>query len=254
MKPGYLNLHGYVKSRTDWLLRELPVQKRRCSSLVRRARNVLDRWGLEQLVYGEETISEGEETSRVHGVLAGKRIAVLVARGFDQVELTESVQALERAGADTEIVSPGGGKVRGWNDGTWATTVFRIDVPLSNADPESYDGLLLPGGAMSPDTLRRNPQALRFVRSFFDARKPVAAICHGPWPLLSAGLLNGRTLTSYVPLQRDFENAGARWVDREVVVDDGLVTSRTPDDIPAFNRKMIEEFARDRRETRGAGV
>jgi protease I len=127
-----------------------------------------------------------------------------------------------------------------------------VDVPLDRADPNEYDALLLPGGVMNPDKLRRNPKALQFVRSFFDARKPVAAICHGPWTLIDAGVVNGRKVTSYESIQTDLKNAGAQWVDQEVVVDNGLVTSRKPDDLPAFNRKMIEEIAEGRHEQRRA--
>jgi protease I len=127
-----------------------------------------------------------------------------------------------------------------------------VDVPLDRADPNEYDALLLPGGVMNPDKLRRNPKAQQFVRSFFDARKPVAAICHGPWTLIDAGVVNGRKVTSYESIQTDLKNAGAQWVDQEVVVDNGLVTSRKPDDLPAFNRKMIEEFAEGRHEQRRA--
>jgi protease I len=127
-----------------------------------------------------------------------------------------------------------------------------VDVPLDRADPNEYDALLLPGGVMNPDKLRRNPKALQFVRSFFDARKPVAAICHGPWTLIDAGVVNGRKVTSYESIQTDLKNAGAQWVDQEVVVDNGLVTSRKPDDLPAFNRNMIEEIAVGRHELRRA--
>ncbi|HEX6291508.1 MAG TPA: type 1 glutamine amidotransferase domain-containing protein [Herpetosiphonaceae bacterium] len=179
--------------------------------------------------------------------LNGKKVAILVADGFEQVELTEPKKALEQAGAQTQIVSPVSGQVKGWQHTEWGEQ-FPVDVPLSQANPDDYDALLLPGGVMNPDKLRRNQQALEFVRSFFAAGKPVAAICHGPWTLIDAGLVKGRTLTSYESIQMDLKNAGAQWVDQEVVVDQGLVTSRKPDDIPAFNRKMIEEFAEGRHE------
>jgi protease I len=174
--------------------------------------------------------------------LNGKRIAILVADGFEQVEMTEPRQALEQAGAQTQIVSPSQGQVKGWNHTEWGDR-FPVDVPLAQARPDDYDALLLPGGVMNPDKLRVNKQALQFVRAFFDAGKPVAAICHAPWTLIDAQVVKGRKITSYESIQTDLKNAGANWVDQEVVTDQGLVTSRKPDDIPAFNRKMIEEFA-----------
>jgi protease I len=185
--------------------------------------------------------------------LNGKRIAILVTDGFEQVELTEPKQAIEQAGARAEIVSPAKGKVKGWNHTEWGDQL-PVDVPLEQARPDDYDGLLLPGGVMNPDKLRMNKQAVQFVRAFFDAGKPVAAICHGAWTLIEAGVVGGRTLTSYPSIQTDLKNAGARWVDQEVVVDNGLVTSRNPNDIPAFNRKMIEEFAEGRHAQRQVGV
>ena len=175
-------------------------------------------------------------------VLEGKRVAILVADGFEQVELTDPRDALDSAGAKTEIVSPASGKVKGWKHTKWGSS-FPVDITLSEARAEDYDALLLPGGVMNPDKLRKDETALRFVRSFFDAHKPVAAICHGPWTLIDAGVVKGRRLTSYQSIRTDLKNAGALWVDEEVVVDNGLVTCRQPDDIPAFNRKMIEEFS-----------
>ncbi len=177
--------------------------------------------------------------------LDGQKVAILVADGFEQVELTEPKRALEQAGAQTQIVSPAKGQVKGWQHTEWGDR-FPVDVPLENANPTEYTALLLPGGVMNPDKLRRNPKALQFVKAFFDAGKPVAAICHGPWTLIDAGVVRGRTITSYESIQTDLKNAGANWVDQEVVVDNGLVSSRKPDDIPAFNRKMIEEFAEGR--------
>jgi|SRR6266508_1479338 len=185
--------------------------------------------------------------------LNGKKIAILVTDGFEQVELTEPKRALEQVGARTQIVSPANGNVKGWNHTEWGDQ-FPVDVPLERANPNDYDGLLLPGGVMNPDKLRMNKQAVQFVRAFFDAGKPVAAICHGPWTLIDAGVVGGRTLTSYPSLQTDLKNAGARWVNDEVVVDNGLVTSRKPDDLPAFNRKMIEEFGEGRHAARQVGV
>lgn len=174
------------------------------------------------------------------GKLDGKRVAILIANGFEQVEMTEPRRALQEAGAETEIVSPADGRVRGWQKTDWGDE-FAVDVPLSSADPSRYDALLLPGGVMNPDNLRQEEKAVSFTRHFFDEGKPVAAICHAPWLLAEAGVIRDREITSYPSLRTDLENAGARWVDQEVVVDNGLVTSRNPDDIPAFNRKLVEE-------------
>ncbi len=174
--------------------------------------------------------------------LNGKRVAILVADGFEQVELTDPKQALELAGATTQIVSPAKGQVKGWNHADWGDQ-FPVDLPLEQARPEDFDALLLPGGVMNPDKLRMNAQAVQFVKSFFDAGKPIAAICHGPWTLIEAGAVRGRKMTSYASIQTDLKNAGANWVDQEVVNDQGIVTSRKPADLPAFNLKMIEEFA-----------
>ena len=179
--------------------------------------------------------------------LNGKKVAILVENGFEQVELTEPKRALDEAGARTFIVSPQSDKVKGWNHTDWGDE-FKVDVSLDRAKAGDYDALLLPGGVMNPDKLRAQPKATQFVRSFFEAHKPVAAICHGPWTLIEANVVEGRTLTSYHSIQTDLKNAGAKWVDQEVVVDQGLVTSRNPDDIPAFNRKMIEEIAEGQHE------
>ncbi|HTD68595.1 MAG TPA: type 1 glutamine amidotransferase domain-containing protein [Candidatus Limnocylindria bacterium] len=161
--------------------------------------------------------------------------------GFEQVELTQPREALVQAGAKTEIVSPAKDTVKGWQSTDWGDE-FKVDVALDSAKPGNYDALLLPGGVMNPDKLRANAKALQFVRHFWDAGKPIAAICHGPWTLIDAGIARGRRLTSYHSIKTDLKNAGAQWVDEEVLVDNGLVTSRQPDDIPAFNRKMIEEI------------
>jgi len=174
--------------------------------------------------------------------LNGKRVAILVADGFEQVELTKPREALDKAGAQTKIVSPAGEKVCGWDEKDWGKSL-RVDVPLKKANPADFDALLLPGGVMNPDKLRLEPKAIEFVRSFFDGGKPVAAICHGPWTIIDAGAADGKRMTSYPSIKTDLKNAGAEWVDEPVVVDNGLVTSRKPADIPAFNRKMIEEFA-----------
>lgn len=173
--------------------------------------------------------------------LKNKRIAILATEGFEYLELAEPKKALEEAGAKAEVVSPKTGKIKGWNHTDWSDSVS-VDVELKSADPNNYDGLLLPGGVMNPDHLRQDPQAVQFVKSFFEAHKPVAAICHGPWMLVEAGVVNGRKLTSWPSLQTDIRNAGGQWVDQEVVTDQGLVTSRKPADIPAFNKKMVEEF------------
>jgi len=185
-------------------------------------------------------------------VLKGKKVAILVAEGFEQVELTDPRKALDEAGADTRIVSPAKGEVQGWKHFDKADK-FKVDVPLEQADASEFDALLLPGGVANPDQLRLQPEAVQFVREFFDAGKPVAAICHGPWTLIEAGAAKGRTITSWPSLKTDLTNAGAKWVDEEVVVDKGLVSSRKPADIPAFNRKMLEEFAQAPRPQQAAG-
>jgi protease I len=175
--------------------------------------------------------------------LNGKRVAILVANGFEQVELTGPKEALEAAGAETEIISPVEKKVRGWEDEDedWGSK-FKVDVPLAEASARHYDALLLPGGVMNPDKLRLEPQAIEFIRQFVNSGKPIGAICHGPWTLIDAGAVRGRRMTSYPSIKTDLINAGANWVDEEVVVDNGIVTSRKPADIPAFNRKLIEEI------------
>jgi protease I len=174
--------------------------------------------------------------------LNGRKVAILVENGFEQVELTEPRKALDAAGATTHIVSPRQGKVKGWQKTDWGDE-FEVDVPISRASADDYDALLLPGGVMNPDHLRKSQESVDFVKRFFEAGKPVAAICHAPWTLIEADVVRGRKLTSYESIRTDLVNAGADWVDREVVVDAGLVTSRKPDDLPAFNRKMVEEFA-----------
>jgi protease I len=179
--------------------------------------------------------------------LDGKNIAILVADGFEQEELTDPREALIKAGANVKIISPAKGKVKGWKHTEWGDT-FPVDLPLEKANVDEFDALLLPGGVMNPDELRANPKAVQFVRDFFAQGKPVAAICHGPWTLIDAGVVTGRKLTSYHSIKTDLINAGAKWVDQEVVVDWGLVTSRQPSDLPAFNRKMVEEFAEGRHE------
>ena len=183
--------------------------------------------------------------------LEGKKVAILVADGFEQAELTGPKEALEAAGARIEIVSPAEGEVQGWNHDDKADK-FRVDMPLNLARSDDYDALLLPGGVRNPDQLRMLTRAIEFVDGFFATGKPVAAICHAPWLLIETEIIKGKTLTSWPSLKTDLTNAGAHWVDREVVVDDGLVTSRKPADIPAFNKKMIQEFAAGRHARRWA--
>ena len=174
--------------------------------------------------------------------LQGKKVAILVADGFEQVELLEPKKALDEAGAKTEVVSPASGKVKGWNFSEWGKEI-EVDVPLNSTSADNYDALLLPGGVMNPDHLRMIPRAVEFVRKFVDSGKPIASICHGPWTLIEADAVRGRTITSWPSLKTDLRNAGANWVDRESVRDGGIVTSRKPDDLPAFNREMIQLFA-----------
>jgi protease I len=174
--------------------------------------------------------------------LTGMKVAILAADGFEQVELTEPKKALEEAGAQTRIVSPAKGQVQGWNH-LEKGDKFKVDVALEQAKAGDFDALLLPGGVVNPDQLRILPKAVQFVRDFAATGKPIAAICHGPWTLIDAGVVKGRRVTSWPSLKTDLDNAGATWVDEAVVADEGLVSSRRPADIPAFNRKMIEEFA-----------
>ena len=185
--------------------------------------------------------------------LSGKRVAILATDGVEQVELTEPRKALDSAGANTKVVSPKPGSIKGWNHTNWGDPI-KVDITLENTSPDDYDALLLPGGVMNPDHLRTNTNAVNFVRAFFEAGKPVAAICHGPWLLVEADVVRGRNVTSWPSLQTDLRNAGTNWTDSQVVTDHGLVTSRKPDDIPAFNRKMIEEFAEGVHEEQRASV
>jgi protease I len=177
--------------------------------------------------------------------LRGRKVAVLATDGFEQSELEKPVEALKAAGAQVEVVSPKGGQIQGWEHHDKGRAV-PVDRELSAAKPEDYDSIVLPGGVMNPDALRLEPQAIDFIKHFVVTKKPIAAICHGPWTLINAGAVDGREMTSWPSLEADLTNAGARWVDREVVVDDGLVTSRNPDDLPAFCAKMVEEFAESR--------
>jgi protease I len=171
-----------------------------------------------------------------------KRVAILVTNGFEQVEMTEPRKALEAAGFQTKLVSPAKGEVQGWNHDEKAEK-FRVDMELNSANPAEYDALLLPGGVRNPDELRMIPEAVEFVKSFFEDGKPVAAICHGPWMLVEADAVRGKRVTSWPSLKTDLRNAGGNWSDQEVISDGDIVTSRKPADIPAFNRKMIELFS-----------
>lgn len=178
-------------------------------------------------------------------------VAILVTNGFEQVEMTSPREALDDAGATTHLIAPASGSITAWDMKDWGET-FEVDVALDEADPETYDGLLLPGGVLSPDQLRMNDQAIQFVRAFFENDRPVAAICHGPWTLIEAEAVEDRTMTSYRSLRTDLINAGANWVDEEVVTDGNLVTSRNPDDLPAFNEAVISLFSKTRRKPVGA--
>ncbi len=180
--------------------------------------------------------------------LQGKKIAFLATDGVEQVELTEPRKAIEEAGAQVELISLEAGEIQGVNHLDKGDT-FPVDRAVADANAEAYDGLVLPGGVANPDFLRMNQDAVSFVRAFFEAGKPVGAICHGPWTLVEAGVLTGRTITSWPSLQTDIRNAGGNWVDQEVVTDRGLVTSRNPGDIPAFSAKLVEEFAEGRHDS-----
>ncbi|HET9052914.1 MAG TPA: type 1 glutamine amidotransferase domain-containing protein [Cyclobacteriaceae bacterium] len=174
--------------------------------------------------------------------LTGKRVAILTENGFEESELTSPLEALRNAGADVHIVSPREDKVKGWKDGNWSIAV-PVDVLVADADPEEYDALVIPGGVINPDLMRRDPDCIGFAKEFLQEGKPVASICHGPQLLIETGLLEGREMTSFFSIRTDLINAGVKWYDREVVVDNGLVTSRSPKDLEAFNRKMLEEIA-----------
>lgn len=174
--------------------------------------------------------------------LNNKKVAMLTEEGFEQVELTSPKEALEASGATVDVISPKSGKIKAWNETDWGIEID-VDKQLSDVNPDDYDALVLPGGVLNPDKLRQNKDAVAFVSAFLDEGKPVAAICHGPQILIETGMISGRTLTSYPSLQTDLKNAGATWLDQEVVVDKGLVTSRTPKDLEAFNQKTIEEIS-----------
>jgi protease I len=177
--------------------------------------------------------------------LNGLKVAVLITDGFEEVEMTQPRQALDQAGAQTSIVSPKTGRVRAWKFSEWGEE-YPVDISLDQARPNTFDALLLPGGVMNPDRLRMDEKAVTFVKAFFDAGKPVAVICHGPWTIIETGHARGKHIASWPSLKTDLRNAGAQWMDREVVVDGNLVSSRKPDDIPAFNREMIAIFSQAR--------
>jgi protease I len=189
-----------------------------------------------------EPQAQKQQQPEQHGV-KGKKVAILATDGFEQVELAEPRKALDQAGAQTQVVSPKAGEIRGWKFTEWGDTV-KVDLPLEQAKPEDFDALMLPGGVMNPDRLRMEPKAVEFVKAFFDAGKPVAAICHAPWTIIEADCAIGRRIASWPSLKTDQENAGAEWVDQEACVDGNLVSSRKPEDIPAFNREMLALFAK----------
>jgi protease I len=175
----------------------------------------------------------------------GKKVAMLTEQGFEEVELTSPKKALEEAGVTVHVISPREGKVKAWNHDHWSIEV-PVDVPLSQANPEDYDMLVLPGGVLNPDKLRQNKEAVDFARHFIEQAKPLAAICHGPQLLIETGMLTGRKMTSYPGIKTDLVNAGVLWQDQEVIVDNGLVTSRSPQDLEAFNKKVLEELGEGR--------
>ena len=176
------------------------------------------------------------------GKLSGKRIAILTENGFEEIELTSPLKAMKEAGATVEIVSPQKKKVKAWDHDHWSIEL-KVDVPLDQANVDDYDALVIPGGVINPDQMRTNPDCVDFAQQFLEEQKPVAAICHGPQLLIETGMLRGKNMTSFPSIRSDLENAGAHWLDVEVVTDDGLTTSRSPEDIEAFNKRIIEEFA-----------
>jgi protease I len=175
------------------------------------------------------------------GTLSGKKVAIITENGFEEVELTSPKKALEEAGAQVDIISPQKQAVKAWDHDHWSIEL-PVDVNIESAQPEDYDALVIPGGVLNPDQMRMNAKCVEFAQRFLEDGKPVAAICHGPQLLIETGLINGKTMTSYWSLKTDMQNAGVDWVDKEVVVDNGLVTSRSPKDLDAFNKKMIEEI------------
>lgn len=183
--------------------------------------------------------------------LNGKKIAILATDGFEQAELLEPRKALDQAGAKTVVIAPKSGEIKGWNMKDWGESV-KVDATLEDANPHDYDALVLPGGVINPDKLRIDPKAVNFIRQFASTGKTVAAICHGPWTLLEAGVLKGKTVTSWPSLKTDLKNAGANWVDQEVVTDGQFIFSRKPDDLPAFNQAIIEAVSGGNRSSAAA--
>jgi protease I len=206
-------------------------------SLSRNTREVF--WGA--LLAGQMLVSSTGGQLKMEN-LKGINVAILVADGFEEVEMVKPRQSLEQAGAKTTVISPKGDRVRSWQHTEWGKD-FRVELALNKAHPDDFDALLLPGGVMSPDKLRMDPSAVQFVKAFFDAGKPVAAICHGPWTIIEAGAARGRHMTSWPSLKADLKNAGAEWTDQQSVIDGNLVTSRKPDDIPVFTKAMIDVFS-----------
>lgn len=180
-----------------------------------------------------------------------KKIAILATHGFEEVELTSPKEAMEKEGFQVDIISPEAGSIKAWKEKDWSNE-YKVDFTVDSVSPKDYDALMLPGGVINPDKLRRSKDVLKFVQGFFEQKKPVASICHGPWTLISAGVVEGRKMTSFQSIKDDLINAGANWVDEEVVVDQGLVTSRNPDDLPAFNDKLIEEIKEGKHERQHA--
>lgn len=189
----------------------------------------------------EDCPEHSSRKSFIMATLSGKKVAILTENGFEEIELTSPKKELEAAGAEVHIVSPQKEKVRAWDHDHWSDEL-KVDVPLDEANAEDYDALMIPGGVMNPDKMRANDKCVEFAQHFLETGKPIAAICHGPQLLIETGMLHGRNMTSYPSIKTDLENAGVLWHDREVIVDNGLVTSRSPQDLPAFNKKMIEEI------------
>jgi protease I len=186
-------------------------------------------------------------------ILEGKKVAILATDGFEQSELTEPKKAVEDHGATAHVVSLEDGQIKGWKDGNWGDS-FKVDVKLENTEASEYHALILPGGVINPDLIRTEKSVITFIRAFFEQKKPVAAICHGPWSLINAEVVKDRTMTSYHTIRKDLENAGAKWTDEEVVVDQGLVTSRNPQDLPAFCKKVIEEVREGKHDAQAKSI